>query len=391
MVGLRVADIATLFAGPSAATILADFGADVIKIEHPLQPDPARTHGKTKDGLGLWWKGLSRNKRTATINLSMDEGREVFLRLIENMDVVVENFRPGTLEKWNLGYDVLSAINPRLILARVTGFGQFGPLSSQPAFGTLAEAMSGFAYSTGQADGPPTLPPLALADNISGLALTVAILMAVHERATSGLGQVIDVAIIEPILAALGPQITSFDQLGHITRRTGNRSENNAPRNIYKTSDGDWVAVSSSATSIAERVMTLVGFPEVTTEPWFPSGQGRAEHADILDGAVSTWIGDRTTKSVLEAFRTAQAAISLVYDISQVVNDEQYRAIGTVVRVPDPDFGSVAMQNVLFRLSRTPGAIEYTGKAHGADTDAILREIGYSDTRIDTLHAIKAV
>jgi crotonobetainyl-CoA:carnitine CoA-transferase CaiB-like acyl-CoA transferase len=388
---LRVVDIATLFAGPSAATILADFGADVLKIEHPMKPDPARTHGKSKNGVGLWWKGLARNKRTATVNLSSPSGRDVFLQIVSTADIVVENFRPGTLERWGLGYDVLSATNPRLILARVTGFGQFGPMSSEPAFGTLAEAMSGFAFSTGQADGPPTLPPLALADNISGLALSIAILTAVHERSSSGKGQVIDLAIIEPILAMLGPQISAYDQLGHITKRAGNRSENNAPRNTYKTADDDWVAISSSATSIAERVMILVGRPDLTSEPWFSSGQGRAEHADVLDKAVSRWIAARSTTEVLREFSKAEAAIAPVYDISQVVSDPQYQAIGTIARVPDPDLGSVAMQNVLFRLSRTPGHIEHTGRSHGEDTNTVLSELGYTKSDIVRLRREGAV
>jgi crotonobetainyl-CoA:carnitine CoA-transferase CaiB-like acyl-CoA transferase len=388
---LRVLDIATLFAGPSAATVLADFGADVLKVEHPTQPDAARTHGKSKDGHGLWWKSLARNKRAMTLDLSKPEGRALFLRLVKDADVVIENFRPGTLEKWNLGYELLSDINPRLILARVTGFGQTGPMSAKPAFGTIAEAMSGFAFSTGQAGGPPTLPPLALADNISGLALAVAVLTAVHERSTSGKGQVIDLAIIEPILAMLGPQITNYDQLGHVTQRVGNRSENNSPRNIYQTSDGDWVAVSTSANSIAERVMTVVGLPDVINEPWFSTGQGRVAHADLLDGAVADWIAQRSTDEVMTAFNDAKAAVGLVYDISQVVNDPQYKAIGTIATVDDPDLGPLAMQNVLFRLSRTPGAITHTGRHHGADTDAVLTELGYSSDEIANLHETGAV
>ncbi|MFY9635924.1 MAG: CoA transferase, partial [Cellulosimicrobium cellulans] len=244
---LKVIDIATLFAGPSAATIMADFGADVLKVEHPAQPDGARTHGQSKHGKGLWWTLLARNKRTACLNLSAPEGREVFLKLVRDADIVIENFRPGTLERWGLDYATLSAENPGLILVRVTGFGQTGPLSRRPAFGTLAEAMSGFAFSTGPADGPPTLPPLALADNIAGLAAAIATLTAVHHRTNTGLGQVVDLAIIEPILAMLGPQLTAYDQLGYITKRAGNRSENNAPRNTYKTREGHWVAISSSA------------------------------------------------------------------------------------------------------------------------------------------------
>lgn len=374
---VKVLDIATLFAGPGAATIMADFGADVIKIEHPAVPDGARTHGKSKNGVGLWWKTLSRNKRTLTLDLSRDKGKEIFLRLVAVSDVVIENFRPGTLERWGLSFDVLRATNPRIILVRVTGFGQLGPLANRPAFGTLAEAMSGFAYSTGQPDGPPTLPPLALADNISALAAALGAMMALHARTASGTGQVVDLAIIEPMLAMLGPQLLAFDQLGLVTERAGNRSENNAPRNTYRTLDGKWVAISSSATSIASRVLTLVGRPEYLDEAWFESGRGRAAHADELDEAVGSWIAKRTADEVLCEFEAADAAIAPVNDMSQVIDDPQYNAIGAIVTVPDEDLGPVRMQNVLFRMSETPGVIRHTGRKHGQDTDRILDELGY--------------
>ena len=382
---LRVLDVATLFAGPNAATVLGDFGADVIKIEHPRKPDPARTHGLSKDGVGLWWPALARNKRTLTLDLSQPEGQEVFLRLVAEADVVIENFRPGTLERWNLSYDRLSEANPGLVLTRVTGFGQVGPRSKDPGYGTLAEAMSGFAHSTGEADGPPTLPPLAMADNISALAAAVATLIAVHARGRTGRGQVVDLAIIEPILSMLGPQITVFDQLGIITTRKGNRSENNAPRNTYKTSDGHWVAIASSSNSIAERVLRLVGRPELIDEPWFSSGRGRAEHAELLDDAVGSWIGARTTDDVLAAFSAAEAALARVYDVSDVVTDPQYAALGSIATVEDATLGPVRMPNIMFRLSDTPGEIRHSGRGHGEDTDDVLREVGLTDAQIADL------
>ncbi|WP_256794608.1 CoA transferase [Terrabacter sp. Ter38] len=388
---VRVLDIATLFAGPSAATILADFGADVLKIEHPTRPDGARTHGKSKHGKGLWWTLLGRNKRTATLDLSSPGGREVFLRLVRDADVVIENFRPGTLERWGLCHETLSADNPGLILVRVTGFGQTGPMARRPAFGTLAEAMSGFAFSTGQADGPPTLPPLALADNIAGLATTIATLTALHHRERTGQGQVVDLAIIEPILAMLGPQLTAYDQLGHVTQRAGNRSENNAPRNTYRTAEGRWVAISSSAHSIAERVMRLVGRPDLIEHEWFASGLGRAQHADVIDAAVADWIAVRPLDQVIEEFEQAEAAIAPVYDMSQVIEDAQLNHIGTIATVEDPDLGAVRMQNVLFRLSQTPGGIRHTGRAHGEDTDVVLAELGYEPAQIAELRAAGAI
>jgi len=388
---LRVLDIATLFAGPTSATLLADFGADVIKIEHPKRPDPARTHGQSKNGVGLWWKILGRNKRAVTLNLSSPEGQEIFLELVKTADVVVENFRPGTLERWNIGPEKLLEVNPRLIVSRVTGFGQTGPRAKEPAFGTIAEAMSGFAHSTGQPDGPPTLPPLALADNISGLASSIAILMALHSRERTGKGQIIDLAIIEPIMHMLGAQVTVFDQLGIITQRKGNRSENNAPRNTYKTADGDWVAISSSADSIAERVMRMVGRPDIAEQPWFGSGFERARHADEIDEAVGSWILERPTDEVMAEFSKAEAAIGLVYDASRVIDDPQYNAIGAIATVEDEDLGPVRMPNLLFRLSETPGEIRHTGRAHGADTESVLGELGIGAERIAALRESGAI
>lgn len=388
---LRVLDVATLFAGPSSATLMADFGADVIKVEHPTRPDPARTHGQSKNGVGLWWKILGRNKRAVTLNLSSPEGQEIFLELVKTADVVVENFRPGTLERWNIGPEKLLEVNPRLIVTRVTGFGQFGPRAKEPAFGTIAEAMSGFAHSTGQPDGPPTLPPLALADNISGLAATIATLMAVHHRDRTGKGQVIDLAIIEPIMHMLGAQVTVYDQLGIITQRKGNRSENNAPRNTYRTAEGDWVAISSSADSIAARVMHLVGRPDIVEQPWFNSGFERAQHADEIDEAVGAWIAERPTDEVMKAFTEAEAAIGLVYDASRVIADEQYNAIGAIATVHDDDLGDVRMPNLLFRMSETPGEIRHTGRAHGQDTETVLGELGITPDRIAALREKGAV
>ncbi|MGI5483293.1 CaiB/BaiF CoA transferase family protein [Streptomyces lavendofoliae] len=385
--GLRVLDLATLFAGPLAATMLGDFGADVIKVEHPRRPDPSRGHGPAKNGVGLWWKLLGRNKRAITLDLSTPGGRATLLRLAATADVVVENFRPGTLEKWGLGWPELSAANDRLVLARVTGFGQYGPYARRPGFGTLAEAMSGFAAITGEPDGPPTLPPFGLADSIAALATAYAVVTALHARATTGRGQVVDMAIIEPILMVLGPQPLWYDQLGYVQPRTGNRSRNNAPRNTYRTADGSWLAVSTSAQSVAERVMRLVGRPELIAEPWFAEGTTRARHADVLDEAVGGWIARHTRDEAMAAFEKAEAAIAPVYDIRDVLADPQYQALDTVTEVPDPELGPVRMQNVLFRLSETPGAIRWTGRPHGADTQDVLTELGLTEDEIAALRS----
>ncbi|MFN8169165.1 MAG: CoA transferase [Candidatus Nanopelagicales bacterium] len=389
--GVRVLDVATLFAGPLAATILGDYGAEVIKVEHPSKADPARTHGPAKDGVPLWWTSLGRNKRTITLALSTEAGADLLLRLVADADVLVENFRPGTLERWGLSPQRLHEVNPRLVVARVTGFGQFGPYSSRPGFGTLAESMSGFASITGWPDGPPTLPPFGLADGISALATAQAVMTALYERdrpGGSGRGQVIDLAIIEPIVTLLGMQPMVYDQLGTIQQRTGNRSVNNAPRNTYLTRDGKWVAISTSAQSIAERVMHLVGHPEVVGEPWFASGAGRAEHAELLDGFVGGWIAQHDQHEVIKAFEEAQAAVAPIYDISDVFVDPQYSALDTITTVEDPELGPVRMQNVLYRLSDTPGRIRWTGRPHGADTREVLAELlGLSDDEIAGLAA----
>ncbi|WP_217252940.1 CaiB/BaiF CoA-transferase family protein [Streptomyces sp. AC602_WCS936] len=383
--GLRVLDLATLFAGPLAATMLGDFGAEVIKVEHPGRPDPSRGHGPSKDGVGLWWKVLGRNKRTITLDLSKPAGRTTLLRLAATADVVIENFRPGTLEKWDLGWDELSAVNPRLVLTRVTGFGQFGPYARRPGFGTLAEAMSGFAAMTGEPDAPPTLPPFGLADSIAALATAYAVMTALAARDRTGEGQVVDMAIIEPILTVLGPQPTWYDQLGHVQPRTGNRSQNNAPRNTYRTADGTWVAVSTSAQSVAERVMRLVGRPELIDEPWFGSGTDRARHADVLDAAVGDWIARHSRADVLAAFEKAEAAVAPVQDVRDVMADPQYQALDTVTTVDDPELGPLRMQNVLFRLSATPGAIRWAGRPHGADTEEVLTGLGLAPADVKEL------
>ena len=382
--GIKIIDAATLFAGPLAATVLGDFGAEVIKVEHP-NGDPSRSHGYSKNGVGLWWKMLGRNKRCVTLNLSEPEGQGIFERLASEADVVIESFRPGTLERWNLGYERLSEINPGLVLARVTGFGQFGPYKNRPGFGTLAESMSGFAHVTGQPDGPPTLPPFGLADGIAALASAVAILTALRARDAGGRGQVIDLAIIEPIFTVLGPQPTVYDQLGVIQQRSGNRSVNNAPRNTYETKDGHWVAISTSAQNIAERVMRLVGHPEYIDEPWFAEGSERAKHADELDEAVGAWISDHTQEEVVEAFERAGAAVAPIYDIEGIMQDPQYEALNSIITVNDAELGLTKMQNVLFRLSETPGEVKWSGSTLGEHNEEVYGELGIGKHELDEL------
>ncbi|MBM7245266.1 CoA transferase [Rhodococcus fascians] len=384
--GVKVLDISTILAGPLVAQILGDFGAEVIKIEHPTKPDGMRGHGLDKDGHPLWWTMISRNKRTMTLNLGNERGAEIFRRLAAEADVVVENFRPGTLERWGLGYDVLSEVNPGLILLRVTGFGQTGPYSTRPAFGTLVESMSGFAHLTGEADGPPTLPAFGLADSLAGIAGSSAVSMALlHRTNNGGKGQVIDLDLLSPIMAAVGPGVIYADQLGIDQERTGNRSSNNAPRNLYKTADGHWLAISTSANSIAERVLVLVGHPEVLDEPWFATGRQRAAHADLLDGYVGGWIAERTRDVVIDEFEKAGAAVAPVYKPSELLSDPQVNAIEMVTTVQDDDLGPVRMQNVMWRMGGSPGRIRHTGRRHGADTDDVLSELGCTADEIEAM------
>jgi crotonobetainyl-CoA:carnitine CoA-transferase CaiB-like acyl-CoA transferase len=389
--GIRVVEAATLFAGPLASMLLGDFGADVVKIEHPARPDPARGHGPSKDGAGLWFKTLSRNKRHVTLDLSRAEGQELFLRLAATADVVIENFRPGTLERWNVGWAELHDANEGLVLARVTGFGQTGPYARRPGFGTLAEAMSGFAALNGEPDGPPTLPPLALADGVAALATAFATLAALRARDRTGRGQVIDASLLEPLMTLLGPQVTAYDQLGELQPRTGSRSSHNAPRNVYRTADGRWVAVSSSTTSIAERVLRIVGRPDLAEQPWFGTGAGRAEHAHELDAAVAAWIGARDRADVLAEFEAAEAAAAPIYDARDLLADPQLAALGSIATVDDADLGPLRLPNVFPRLSDTPGAIRWTGRRHGADTAEVLGELGVDREELERLRSAGVV
>jgi crotonobetainyl-CoA:carnitine CoA-transferase CaiB-like acyl-CoA transferase len=374
--GVRVLDISTVYAAPITAMLLGDYGADVIKIEHP-RGDPARSHGANKDGHGLWWKVISRNKRCVTLNLGTCEGQRILRDLIVDADVLVENFRPGVLEKWNLGPDQLHAINPRLIMLRVTGFGQTGPYSQRRAFGTLAEAMSGFAHQTGEEDGPPTLPPFGLADGVAGISGAFAVMTALYHRDRRGgaePGQVIDLSLLEPLVGILGPGPTAFDQLGMVAGRHGNRSPNNAPRNAYLTRDDRWVAISASATSVAERVMRLVGRPDLVEQPWFDSAGERSRHGDLLDDAVAKWIAERPLNEVTEQFQRVGAALAPIYDVEQLVNDPHVVARETITTVDDEDLGPMKMQNLIFRMLGTPGSIRFAGRRLGQDNEQFYHE-----------------
>src|ERR1700682_811310 len=375
--GIRVLDISTVYAAPITAMLLGDYGADVVKIEHPAG-DPARSHGANKNGHGWWWKVISRNKRCVTLNLGTPDGQQILRDLIVDADVLVENFRPGVLEKWGLGPDRLHGLNPGLIMLRVTGFGQTGPYATRRAFGTL-----------GEESGPPTLPAFGLADGVAGITGAFAVVSALYHRASpdsDGQGQVIDLSLLEPIVGILGPGPSVFDQLGTIAGRHGNRSPNNAPRNTYLTKDSRWVAISASATSVAERVMRLVGRPDLVEAPWFSSAGERARNGDLLDEAVAKWIAARSLNAVSAEFERVGAALAPVYDVEQLTSDPQVLARDTITTVEDEDLGPLKMQNVMFRMDGTPGAIRFPGRRLGQDNPTFYRELGLSHERITDLH-----
>ncbi|WP_181309643.1 CaiB/BaiF CoA transferase family protein [Nocardioides campestrisoli] len=383
LTGVRVLDASTILAGPLACQVLGDFGADVIKVEHPVAGDGMRGHGPSKDGVPIWWKEVSRNKRTIGLSLKDPDGADIFRALAAQADVVVENFRPGTLERWGLGPDVLHEFNPGLVLLRITGFGQVGPYASRAGFGTLAEAMSGFAHLTGPADGPPTLPAFGLADSIAGIAASSAVSMALFARERNGgQGQVIDLNLLDPIMTAVGPGPSVYQQTGEVGMRHGNRSTNNAPRNAYRTEDDHWVAISTSAQAIAERVMHLVGHPEVIAEPWFATGHSRAAHADELDEMVGSWIAARSREEVVAAFTEAGAAIAPIYSARDLVEDPHVRETQMLVEVEDDDLGPVLQHNVMWRMSGTPGGIRFPGRALGQDTDEVLGALGLQEEEL---------
>jgi crotonobetainyl-CoA:carnitine CoA-transferase CaiB-like acyl-CoA transferase len=361
--GLKVVDAAILFASPTISQNMGDFGAEVIKVEHPKLGDSLRSLGATKNGIPLWWKITNRNKKCVTLDLGKPEGAEIFKKLVADADVVTENFRPGTLERWGLGWEVLHALNPRMILVRVSGFGQTGPYKEKPGFGTLAEAMSGFAHITGPADGPPTLPGTGLADAVAGQFGTWAVMMALYERDhKSGKGQYIDLSVLEPIFTILGDQAITYDQLGVIQQRTGNRVPSiGAPRNIYKTKDGKWIALSANAQAMGARVFNAIGQPDLINDPRFKDNRARIAHIDEVDAIVGGWIAQHTAVDALRIFDEHECAAAPVYDIAGIFADPHFQARETVTTVQDPDLGPVKMQNVIPRLSRTPGKIRWPG------------------------------
>ncbi len=363
--GLRVIDISTVLAAPACARYLADFGADVIKVERPGVGDGTRNMflRHPDDDVTYFWKLLGRGKRTIELDLKSDSGRDVLLRLCATTDVLVENFRPGTLERLGLGPDVLLERNPDLVITRVSGFGQTGPYAGRAGFATLAEAMSGFASLSGEPDGAPLLPPIALTDEITGLTAAFATMVALH----SGVGQTVDVNLLESLLQVMGPLVSAAAVEGYEQPRLGSGVPYTVPRGTWQCSDGGWVAVSTSAESVARRVLALIGLDD---DESLHSFGGRVAARAVIDDRMAEWIGARTQDEVLAAFDAAEAAAAPVYSMNDVLADPHVKARGSVV-----DVDGTPMQGLVAHLSATPGRIRWAGRPPGADTDEILGEL----------------
>ncbi|WP_254547051.1 CaiB/BaiF CoA transferase family protein [Halomarina pelagica] len=379
--GLTAVEAGSMISGPTVGRLLADFGATVIKVEHPEFGDHIRSFGPQKGGIGLWHKYLSRNKRSVTLDLSAERGQAVFEDLVSEADVLIENFRPGTFERWNLGYGRLREVAPGLVMLRMSGFGQDGPYAEKPGFGTLAEAMSGFAYLNGFPDREPLLPPTGLADSIAALYATFSVMFALYDREVNGgSGQCIDVSLIEPIFNVLGPQPLRYQQLGEVEARSGNRSTSSAPRNVYRTSDDRWVAISASAQPLAMRTFDAIGRPDLKDDPRFSTNERRVENVEELDAIVQEWMDEHTREEVLAAFDAADATLAPIYNVEDILHDEHYRAREATVTVDDPDLGEAVVQSVVPKFSETPGEVRHLGADLGEHNDAVYGDLlGYDE------------
>ena len=365
---IRVIDLSTVIAGPKCAAYLADFGADVIKVEQPGRGDSLRNMAWTdpRDGVGLFWKIVNRNKRTIALDLKDGDDRAVLLDLVQGAHVLVENFRPGTLERLDVGPDTLHAINPRLVITRVTGFGQTGPYRNRPGFATIAEAMSGLSSISGDADGQPLLPPIALTDEVTGLSAALATMIALH----SGVGQVVDVSLLESMFHLMGPLISHYELNGELQPRLGAGLPYSVPRGTYRCVDDKWVAMSASADSVAARVLNLLG---VGADPRFATFADRITNRDAIEALMADFCARRTQQEVIDAFTTAEAAIGPVMDMADIAADPHYAAREAIVPVD-----GTPMQGLIAKLSETPGALRWAGRGLDQDGDDI-RANGWGD------------
>jgi crotonobetainyl-CoA:carnitine CoA-transferase CaiB-like acyl-CoA transferase len=385
--GVRVIDAGNMVAAPFATVLLADFGADVIKIEHPKYGDGQRKLEPIMDGIPLWWKSVSRNKRCITLDLGKPEGADIFKQLIKGSDVIVENYRPGTFEKWGIGYDAIRAIDPRVIMLRISGFGQTGPYKNRAGFGRVAEAMSGLTNLIGEPDGPPMSPGYPLGDLIAGIFGSLSVMMALYHRdLRGGEGQMIDLALYEAVFRFLDFDPIQYDQMKIVHKRTGNRVAYVAPSSMFKTTDGKYLTLAASTQSVWLRLAEAIGRKDMTTDPKFIDNSARVENTVECNGVVGAWIEQHTRDEVIEHFDKHGVAYSAVFDMEDAFRDLQYRAREAMVRVPDPDLGEAIVQNVVPKFSATPGSVDFLGHKLGEDNDEILGgELGLSKQKLKEL------
>jgi succinyl-CoA--D-citramalate CoA-transferase len=385
--GVRVIDAGNMVAAPFATVLLADFGAEVIKIEHPRYGDGQRKLEPIMDGIPLWWKAVSRNKRCITLDLGKPEGAEIFKQLVRKQDVIVENYRPGTFEKWGIGYDILRTIEPKIIMLRISGFGQTGPYKNRAGFGRVAEAMSGLTNLIGEPDGPPMSPGYPLGDLIAGIFGALSVMIALYHRdLRGGEGQVIDLALYEAVFRFLDFDPIQYDQMKTVHMRTGNRVAYVAPSSMFKTKDGKYLTLAASTQNVWVRLAKAIGREELTTDPKFIDNSVRVVNSAEVNGIVGAWIEQHTRDEVIERFDTFEVAYSPVFDMEDVFRDVQYRARAAMVRVPDPDLGEAIVQNVVPKFSATPGSVDFLGAKMGAHNEEIYgTELGLSKERLKQL------
>ena len=386
--GLRVLEMGQLIAGPSAARMLAEFGAEVIKVESPKTGDSIRTWRVVENGTSLWWYVQSRNKKSITINLREPEGQQLIRELVKEVDILIENFRPGTMEKWGLGYEDLKAINPRLIMIRVSGYGQDGPYRDKAGFGSIGEAMGGLRYITGYPDRPPTRVGISIGDSLSALYSVIGALMAVYHRDTKGTGegQVIDVALYESVFSLMESTLPEFDRAGLIRERTGSTLPGITPSNTYICKDGKYVVIGANGDAIFKRLMNTLGHPEAAEDLRFENNAKRSEHAEYLDKLIEEWTKSMPFAEVMEYLDKAKVPAGPIYSIEDIVNDAHYQAREMIREVEVDGLGTLKMPGIVPKMSETPGEIEWAGPKLGQHTDEILKEkIHLSDEQINAL------
>ena len=379
--GLKVIELGQLIAGPFASKLLGEFGADVIKIEPPGVGDPLRKWRKIKDGTSLWWHVQSRNKRSLTLDLKQAEAQDIVRKLVSEADVLVENFRPGTLEGWGLGYDALKAINPRLIMLRISGYGQTGPYRDQPGFGVIGEAMGGLRHLSGYPGQAPVRVGVSIGDSLSSLYGVIGVLLALHERTRSGAGQEIDVALYESVFAMMESLIPEYDAFGYIREPAGSALPGITPSNSYPCKDGSYVLIAGNGDSIYKRLMSLIGRDDLGNDPRLAQNDGRSQHAELIDGAIAEWTAQRGRDEVIEALKGARVPAGYPYTAADIVQDPHYLARQMIEQV-QTSVGPLKVPGVLPKLSRTPGRIGTGGPQLGKHNDDILAGLGLSAEQV---------